>query len=150
MNRINFQKDLRYGKRGEKFFLKKIKQKYNDAYIESGYCKGYDIVVPSAGICIECKLDRLSPLTGNIAIEYEDKGSLSGIDSTQADFWGLVFGSKEDGRTDWYWTLINTNKLKWLCRDAGRKAVGGDNREAKMYLIPVQQFLFLHDANLIL
>ena len=42
-----FYRDLQEGKKIEEIVLKEIKIKYPNSYIEKGYCKEWDIFVPS-------------------------------------------------------------------------------------------------------
>ena len=43
----SFNKDLERGQRIEKEILVEVKKKYDDAYLVDGYCKEWDIHIPS-------------------------------------------------------------------------------------------------------
>ena len=66
---MSFEEDLVRGKRAEETALNYIKKKYAGAYIINGYCKEWDIYIPSIGQGVEVKYDPMSKETGNIVIE---------------------------------------------------------------------------------
>lgn len=129
----DFKKDLALGKRGEYFVLGEIRGKYPMSQVVNRQFKGYDIYVPETKTKIECKFDRLSIKTGCVAIEYEYKGSPSGIDGTDADVWALIFYDKDS--ECWVWGFIAKESLKHLCNTRGKEASGGQNRHSNMYLL---------------
>ncbi len=112
----DFRYDLEYGRQeGEKWFEKILG-------LESGN--------------IEVKSDRKSQQTGNIFIEYESRGKLSGIATTQAKY--LVY--KVDKETAFIWGINEfKQKIKDLHnRGIARKIVGGDNNTSKGLLIKIK------------
>jgi hypothetical protein len=112
----DFRYDLEYGRQeGEKWFEKILG-------LESGN--------------IEVKSDRKSQQTGNIFIEYESRGKLSGIATTQAKY--LVY--KVDAETAFIWGVNEfKRKIKDLYnRGIARKIVGGDNNTSKGLLIKIK------------
>ena len=56
--------------------------------------------------------------TGNICIEFRQRGKPSGISTTEADYW--VHELKRDGATLCY-LMFPIERLKALCRDAIRR-----------------------------
>jgi hypothetical protein len=79
--------------------------------------------------------------TGNIAIEYSQRGAPSGIAVTQAEWW--VHELKRDGETLVYlWFPVT--RLKELARDCFKRGLhrkGGDRREYEMVLVPLHEVL---------
>lgn len=131
-----FQADLTQGKKAEHYICQFLKQFFPDAQVFDGYKKEWDIEVPSRGVQIEVKYDRLSKTTGNVAIELQYFNSASGIMATTAQIWCIIFGT-EDG---WFFTFVEVAKLKE--RVQGKREVwGGDEHAAKMALLPVPELL---------
>ena len=87
-----FNRDLKTGQVYEDIVLKKIQDKYPQAYKQEGYCKDWDIYVPELSIGIEVKSDQKSQYTGNIVIEIEFNGKPSGLTTTKAQYW-VIFDS---------------------------------------------------------
>ena len=75
--------------------------------------------------------------TGNIAVEFESRGKLSGIAVTQAHWW--VYALVDNNRIEaLIW--LPTDKLKaiakhYLLKDGYR--LGGDNNTSKLVLVPI-------------
>lgn len=130
-----FQKDLLEGQKLEDFILEKIKRKYPKAYRREGNFKGYDIYVPEKRFRIECKHDKKSEETANIAIEFEFNGRPSGIEATTATHWIYKF---HDG--SWKFAIGRTAVFRSLC-EKKRWVNGGDGYLAKMYLVPKSELL---------
>jgi hypothetical protein len=131
-----FEDDLKIGEKAQKYFLKKIQEKYPDARESEGYCRGYDIIISSIGKRIEVKYDRLSRKTGNFAVEFSYNGKPSGIITTESDYWGMIVWS--DFEDSWIAGLIGVVELYELCLDK-KQMKGGDN--AEFYLLSVDGFL---------
>jgi len=125
-----FFSDLKYGKIGEQAILDIIKSKYFNAYIKNGYEKKYDIYIPEKDVEVEVKTDRKSRETTNIAIECEYKGYKSGIRTTTADYWVIIFWDDDDSK--WKYGVCKTSKIKSLCRLC-RKIPAGSG--AKVHLV---------------
>ncbi len=86
---------------------------------------------------IEVKTDFKLKETGNIAVEYESRGQLSGIATSEAEWFAFVEGQDED-----VMILIKKDKLKELCRKPiCKKVKGGDNNTSKMVLVPYRIIL---------
>lgn len=83
--------------------------------------------------------------TGNIAIEYRQKGQPSGIAITEADYWVHELCA-DDGSTLGYF-MIPVPHLKTLCREALRRGRhhtgGGDGGKFDMVLLSVRDLLGL-------
>jgi hypothetical protein len=88
-----FEVDLQVGKSVEQDILKLIQKKHPDAYIIDGYCKEWDIFIPSLNIGVEVKSDKKSQYTGNIVIEIEFNGKPSALSTTKASYWVFVLPS---------------------------------------------------------
>jgi hypothetical protein len=110
----NFDLDLEYGEAGESKLLS----------ILNGAKK------------VEVKTDRLAHLTGNIAIEFRYKGRLSGISTTEADYWAFVL---LEGAVI---IMIETDRLKKIARKnyrLGNVASGGDGNNSEMVLLKINE-----------
>lgn len=82
--------------------------------------------------------------TGNLAIEYRQRGKPSGIAVTQADYWVHEL-CEDDGATVGYF-VIPVERLKRLARAAyraGNHRTGGDNGEFEMVLLSVRDLFGL-------
>ncbi len=79
-----------------------------------------------SGAKIEVKSDRKTEQTGNVYIEYKSRGKLSGIATSQADFW--VYKVAENKAI-----IISTSDLKKKLKELHEKGMvrinvpGGDN-----------------------
>jgi hypothetical protein len=132
--------DLPTGKKGEELVLAHIHQKYPEAYAVEGKFLFYDIFVPEIDIRVECKFDKMSKKTGNVAIEYECYGKPSGISASKAEWWAIIYFNKE--KDDYEIGFVSSEKLKEVCPSL-RKVKGGDDWASKMYLLPVAQLIRL-------
>jgi len=89
------------------------------------------------GKTIEVKRDFKALNTGNIFIEYQSRGKLSGIATTQAEYWCYWL-------SDFHLILIETEELKKMCRiylNTKRDVSGGDNNTSKGVLLPLTDFI---------
>lgn len=125
-----FETDLLEGQGLEDFILWMLHKKYPKSHRIEGSFKYFDINIPENGNKLECKYDRLSRQTSNIAIEFMDRGKPSGIASTKATHWVYCFW---DG--DWRFAFMQIQTIKELI-DGAKIVNGGDNLEAQMYLLP--------------
>jgi hypothetical protein len=113
----NFDLDLEYGEAGESMLLS----------ILNGAKK------------VEVKTDRMAHTTGNIAVEFRCNGRLSGISTTEADYWAFVL------RGGTIVILIETDRLKKIARRnyrLGNVICGGDGNNSEMVLIKINQLFF--------
>jgi hypothetical protein len=94
------------------------------------------------GKTVEIKTDLIAHKTGNVAIEFEYRNKPSGISKTNADYYAFIFPNAQVGTMI---TLIETNELKAFARKyyADKKNIKcvGDDKAAKVILIPLQRFL---------
>lgn len=88
---------------------------------------------------VEVKTDRIWWQTGNVFIEYEDRGKPSGISVTEAKYYAICLWHPK--RENEIWVLIPTDELKDICQYYDTVA-GGDNYEARGYLVPDKALLF--------
>tara|TARA_R100001463_G_scaffold135727_1_gene199493 strand:- start:528 stop:908 length:381 start_codon:yes stop_codon:yes gene_type:complete len=103
------------------------------AFGQVGEKKLYDILKDEK---IEVKRDRIALKTGNMAIEYMQKGRPSGIATTEATHWCYIFHN--DGN-DVAYVIIPTERLKQVAREAykeGNIKHCGDN-ENVVVLVPI-------------
>jgi hypothetical protein len=109
----NFDIDLRYGNEGEQLVLQLL----------------------NGGKKIEVKTDRMAHKTGNVAIEFKCRGRLSGIATSEADYWALVLNENK------LIIFIRTEILRAICRQfylQGLVKVGGDDRASEMIVVPLK------------
>ena len=109
----NFDIDLRYGNEGEQLVLQLL----------------------NGGKKIEVKTDRMAHKTGNVAIEFKCRGRLSGIATSEADYWALVLNENK------LIIFIRTEILRAICRQfylQGLIKVGGDDRASEMIIVPLK------------
>ncbi len=87
-----FERDLAVGKQIEVKQLAEIQKSYPDAYMIDGYCKEWDIWIPSINIGVEVKSDQKSQHTGNIVIEINFHDKPSALSTTKAKYWIIYTG----------------------------------------------------------
>lgn len=129
-----FHRDLEIGKIVEKQHLELIQKKWNDAYIIEGYCKEWDIFVPSMNMGIEIKSDQKSQHTGNLVVEIEFGGKPSALSTTKSHYWIFWTGKKS--------ICVDIQDLKKLVTafKPVKFIAKGDTKQKTAYLIP-QKFI---------
>lgn len=83
---------------------------------------------------VEIKSDQKARVTGNVFIEYRQKGRPSGISTSVAEWWAIEVD-------DDAWFVIRTSRLRALARRAletGRRSHGGDGNQYEGALVPVE------------
>lgn len=83
---------------------------------------------------VEHKADFKAVDTGNVFIEYRQKGVPSGISVTEAEWWALELVGLG-------WFLVATERLKELAARAYREGLvkrGGDHNNYEGVLLPVE------------
>lgn len=93
---------------------------------------------------IEVKRDSWIYKSGNIAIEYESRNKPSGIATSQAEYWAIIFSGDYK---DEVILLIKQERLKQICRHyylKGNTKPMGDNNTSKAILIPITEILKLN------
>lgn len=110
----DFSHDLELGQKGENLLAKILLLK---------------------GDKIEVKTDLQATKTGNVFIEYKSRDRLSGLSTSKADYWAFLISNEQI-------IIIETNKLKELCKTKGlRRVDGGDNNTSKGILIPLNKLI---------
>ena len=141
MAHYNFDKDLLDGQQAEQEAIEKLKVHFSitdDADFEIYNKTEYDIKIISKNLTFEVKNDLMATKTGNVAIEYECRGNVSGINATEADFWLQKYNNK--------FHMVETSKLKdeILTKrnfDRDFSSGGGDaGSNTKMYLVAIPKF----------
>ena len=87
---------------------------------------------------VEVKTDLQACRTGNVYIEYYSRGKLSGISTSEADYYCFKLGN--------VFVLIESAILKAKCRkyiNTFRDKKGGDSNTSKGILLPVKELLNL-------
>ena len=84
---------------------------------------------------LEVKTDLQATKTGNVFVEYESRGKLSGISKSQADFYCFIVSNHQI-------VMLDTNRLKDITRRYWHRRVrGGDSNTSKGVLVPVKELL---------
>lgn len=84
---------------------------------------------------IEVKTDLQAKQTGNVFVEYRSRGKLSGISTSEADYWCFII-------SNYQLTMIATEKLKELARQNwSRQVRGGDSNTSDGVLVSVTELL---------
>ena len=112
---IQFNKDLKYGKKHEKL-VRKSREDY------------------------ELKTDRLSHKTGNAFVEFESRNKESGIKTSKADIWIFKIVDKNDKHL--FSIELPLDRLREKVYNSTYRIVsGGDNLTSKGYLVPLQDLV---------
>lgn len=112
----NFEYDLEFGQEGEGIIADMFENKK-----------------------IEVKRDNWVGRTGNIAIEYKSRGKPSGIATTQADYWIIMFSREYQ---DKFMFIIETQRLKEVTKkyfNKGSIKKMGDSNTSSAVLIPIKE-----------
>ncbi len=126
----NWKDDLSIGKSVEAVELKKIQEFFPDAHGIEGYCKEYDIFIPSANFGIEVKSDQRSQRTGNLVVEIEmPPNNPSALSTTKAKYWIFWTGKKS--------IMVLVDDLKELVKKYNTVIFTGkgDNTPKRAYLM---------------
>jgi hypothetical protein len=137
---MNFKKDLKEALVIEEQVAQQIIENKNYTRVHHDtYNKGYDLHFTRPNqddLFIEVKHDKMTQLTGNIAIEVSSRGELSGLSTTTSQFWVIVVNNV-------MW-IIPVEKLRYLVKHESRKTFGGDIVNGKptseIYLICYERF----------
>ena len=115
----DFRHDLKVGHKGERYLA---------AVLE--------------GATIEVKADSFIARTKNVAIEFESRGKPSGIATTEADYWCIIFDGDEVKKS---FIMVDTEKLKSIARrywELGHIKKMGDSNTSRAVMIPLCEFIF--------
>ena len=132
----NFKKDILKGENGENE-IKEILESFGFKYI--GNCKNnqFDLIMEYNRVpyTYEIKTDTYLD-TGNLVVEIESRGKLSGISVTNADYFLTYFRNKKE-----IWT-IKTDSLKELIKENNffLKNGGDKGSNTKFYIIKKEKF----------
>ena len=88
---------------------------------------------------IEVKRDSWVGRTGNIAIEYESRGNPSGIATTEAEYWIIIFSKEYEDKV---MLVLETTRLKEVARKyflEGKIKKMGDSNTSIAVLIPISE-----------
>jgi len=134
----HFEDDLPTGRRAEREAVQ-VLQAYFPRMKDVVFCKDhkYDFSADLDGrrVSFEVKWDGKAPATGNVAVEFESRGKLSGIAMTKADYYVYKVGEAD-------WHLVETIMLQKKLKEKKYPRVkGGDEgSETRMVLVPVEEF----------
>lgn len=104
--------------------------------LEVGQSKENELAALLQGNKIEVKYDQKALKTGNIFVEYMSRGRLSGVSTSQAEWYCYAFGDN--------FHLVPAARLKNLCRKylgTSRDVLGGDSNTSKGILLPIKELL---------
>ena len=138
MGHYEFNKDLVDGKQGERRFAERCQQwKPGIRFLEQNDDKRFDwtaVLYERTHVVFEVKSDDWSIRTGNLAFEYESRGKLSGISTTQANLWAHQYGEEF---LIFDVTTLRNELVKIPKRTPWIKCVGDRGSGTWVYLIPV-------------
>lgn len=134
---IKFNKDLYLGNIGERVISKYLTERHGYKLVEFGNDKCFDIKMLKDGreILFEIKTDRFEKfknrITNNIFIEISCSGKLSGLHTTESEYFVYFFPDKEQA------FFIKTKDLKELIKTPGLKITeqSGDDGRVKGILM---------------
>lgn len=132
-----FEEDLKEAEGIERRVAKALgSQGFPNAEKVNGYNKGYDI--RCGNTLFEVKYDKKAQETGNFFFEYECNGVPSGISSTEADFYIIVYGNVAQMVTTI--ELREFLRMMWHTYPPYRKENCGDGGRVKGVIIPLEFF----------
>lgn len=105
-----------------------------DVDLKHGQASESDFVRAVSRAQVENKDDGWTPATGNVAIEYAQRGRPSGIVTTTADYWAIEI-------QDDVWIVIRTTLLRVAVAQAlaeGRTKLIGDQGRYQNALVPIE------------
>jgi hypothetical protein len=86
---------------------------------------------------IEVKRDFKCLETGNIFVEYASRNKLSGIATSEADYYCYWL-------SDYHFIMVEKEKLKNICKrylETNRDVLGGDSNTSRGILLPLKEFI---------
>ena len=86
---------------------------------------------------IEVKRDFKCLETGNIFVEYASRNKLSGIATSEADYYCYWL-------SEHHFIMIEKEKLKNICKrylETNRDVLGGDSNTSRGILLPLEEFI---------
>jgi hypothetical protein len=133
-----FLNDLSFGKKYENLLASYLTPFYTSINKIEGKFKDYDMICDD-NVKYECKCDRLSIKTGNLAIEFRCNNKESGITSTKADYYAY-FIIKNPDEHDLYIIPTEDIRTKISNKEFKRTVKGGDGWRSEMYLFELSKF----------
>lgn len=132
-----FDKDLKVGQEAEIKFCEYLIMKGCKVVRTFGMNSDFDVGVYGENYITntyEIKSDLLFPKTGNLAIEYAFKGDLSGVSTTNADYWVQAIITPLKAK---FYVLEVSGFKDWLKQNKEylKTTKGGDNEESQMILV---------------
>jgi len=101
-----------------------------------------NVLLSKLGGDIELKTDERMQNTGNVFIEYRQKGRKSGIATTKAHWWAIEYNAN-------CWIIVPTEVLKAIARkaweDPKRRKQGGDNNDYAGVIVPASWLMLPPD-----
>ena len=91
---------------------------------------------------VEIKTERdIWKKTGNIAIELASRGKLSGLNTTEAEWWAQVLTIKGEIEGVLIFPVKKLKKIvkKSVFKGEGRMVMGGDDNTSEIALIPLKE-----------
>lgn len=142
MGNYNFRKDLKRAKDSEEEDARLLEDSYDITLLEQGNNDNkWDFAILWNGkrFTVEHKEDMMAKVTGNIAVEFQCRGSPSGISVSQADYYYYRVHTKNGIQR----YIINVSSLKELIeKKLYHRIVSGGDRgsNTKMYLFKLDIF----------
>lgn len=132
-----FKKDLAFGQKYEREAFQYFD--YDKVIYNTRKNKSYDIVFykNEGRYTVEVKADRRARDTGNLAIEYECYGKVSGISTTTSDYWLHFAIDNKQGKHMVY--KIPTNDLRKIVKEGYRSIQLNNSTRARMWLVPTER-----------
>lgn len=137
--KTNFHKDLELGQQYEDRVIELLCKEFPTLKRNTTPQKGYDLI-DNNGYKIEVKTDLGSIRTSNIVIEYMCNGKPSGLSTTTAQEWVIIFFY--DRRL--HYGRVRTEDLKTYIKNNNKhlqRKRGGDKGQSFLILINKEDFI---------
>ena len=132
------EEDLRQWQEVEDKFLNILLKRNPTSSVEriNWYFKDYDLklIKPNGEVLtFEVKYDRMTDITGNVAVELSYDWKTSWVMSSTADYFVYYFSNTFRG--------IQTESLRWLVRWEPKTIFWGDELKSELVLIKKDKFI---------
>jgi hypothetical protein len=143
MAHYQFHKDLKLGEQAQQEVIARLTKKIPGfKHLGDNKTNAFDFqasIDDGDPFVVEVKWDLKSALTGNVAIEYESRGKLSGIAATQAKIW--VYKYVKDNKERFRAIYVDTLREMLYNTHTWRTTTGGDRgSNTMMFLVPLGHF----------
>jgi len=143
MAHYQFHKDLKLGEQAQQEVIERLERKLPGfKHLGDNTTNAFDFQASlndGPPFIVEVKWDLKSAVTGNVAIEYESRGKLSGIAATRAMIW--VYKYVKDGLERFRAVYTEDLKDKLYNTHTWKITKGGDRgSNTMMFLIPIGHF----------